>query len=182
MMLRVLTLALLIGCGKDDDSAQPALDTDETTDTAAEDTAADTAADTGLPADPAPFTIQFSGLLSQPLRFDSPSCTSPLGSSNFSMFWRDSEENHTFVLVAQLLGTLDGEGDYDETAVTIKLQEEAGGEGRYFTTSGGDTVSLTIEHIDEQAAWGEFSFSGLSDGAITGAPMPVPIWCPSINQ
>ena len=137
-----------------------------------------------MPDDPRPFTITVSGDYTGTLSFDEVSCSNPLGSSNFSIFWRDSSDSHFFVLVGQMLGTLDGTGTYDASAVTVKLQEEAGGNGNYFASSASDTVSFTIDHIDEQnedvrTAWGSYTVSGLS-GAVSFSEA-VPIWCPSIN-
>lgn len=138
--------------------------------------------ETGLPADPTPFTLEISGAASLSLPFDEPTCTNQLGSSNFSLFWRDSTDAHVFVLVAQMLGTYTGPGTYDGSAVTVKLQEEAGGQGRYFASQDGDTVAFTIDHVGEDGAWGQLVFSSLDGGAITASPMPVPLWCPTVQQ
>jgi len=160
---------------------------------AVDDTADDTgdtgdSGDTGLPPDPTPFTLHVSGPVTKDLVFDLPSCTQPLGSSNFSQFWRNASDAHVFVLAVQLLGTYTGPGTYDSATdgVNIKLQEEAGGTGLYFFMDkvAGDTASLTIDHIDKAQAWGEFEFSGLHDGtgaAVSVSPMPIPVWCPTLN-
>ncbi len=141
----------------------------------------------GPPSDPTPFQIVITGALEETLSFDQPTCTQQVGSNNFSMIWRDESRSHYFFLAASLLGDLDGTGtyDYSNSSPTFKLQEEAGGQNRYFyvDTAQGDDGSLTLDYLDEEKAWGEFSFTGMhgSTGAITGDPMPVPIWCPSLN-
>ncbi len=175
----------LLACNRDDaaDSAAP---TPTVVDSGSADSGSADTADTGtssssLPAQPDPFTLTVSGAYTGSLTFDTPTCTQPLGSKNFSIFWRNSNKEHVFVLVAQMLGTFAGAGTYDGTAVTVKLQEEAGGEGNYFLSSDGDTISMVLEGVEEQEAWGEFSFSGLEDGALVASPMPVPIWCDSLN-
>jgi hypothetical protein len=160
-------------------------DTDTDTDADA-DTDTDTDADADMPSDPTPFTITVSGGYSGTLAFDEATCTNPLGSSNFSIFWRDSADSHFFVLVGQMLGTFDGAGTYDETEVTIKLQEEAGGDGNYFASTDGDAVSFTIDHIDDQStdtrvAWGSYTVSSLDGGTITVSADEIPIWCPAVN-
>ncbi len=147
----------------------------------------DTGSDT-LPPDPTPFTLTITGAADLTLTFDESTCTQPMGSANFSQFWRNAEGEHVFVLTLQLLGTFDGARTYTsaDDGARVKLQEEAGGELRYFynDTDRGDSVEATIEHIDEEQAWGEFSFAGLHDsggGAIDVSPQPIPIWCPTVD-
>jgi len=184
-------LLLIAGCGdKDtntDTDSESDTDTDSDTDADTDsDTDADTDVDSDMPADPTPFTVTVSGSYSGTLTFDEANCTNPLGSSNFSVFWRDSADSHVFVLVGQMLGTFDGAGTYDETAVTVKLTEEAGGSGNYFSSTDGDSISFTIEHIDDQSkdsrsAWGSYTVSSLDGGALTFSTDEIPIWCTSVN-
>ena len=146
-----------------------------------------------LPEKPAPFTLQVSGGADLALYFDTPTCSKPVGSSNFRAFWRDSTGGHVFVLIADLLGSFTGAGTYDTASAgaIVKLQEEAGGTGGfdfYFTDSAaGDSATITVEYIDEEKAeiaWGEFSFTSLhgdSGSAVTATPQPIPIWCDALN-
>jgi hypothetical protein len=147
-----------------------------------------------LPENPGAFTLNVTGAYTGSLLFDSPNCTWPYGSSNFRVFWRNSSGDHVFVLVAELLGSFDGAGTYNETehSARAKLQEEAGGSASYYAADStqGDTVSITVEYADyddlEDAgvAWGEYTVEGMHDssgGLIEISPSTVPIWCPTVN-
>jgi hypothetical protein len=147
-----------------------------------------------LPPDPGAFTLSVSGAYTGDLLFDTPSCTWPYGSSNFRVFWRNGSGDHVFVLIAELLGPVEGAGTYDETnhSARAKLQEEAGGSASYYAADAaqGDTVSITVEHAeyddleDAGIAWGEYTLSTMHDssgGEIQITPTTVPIWCPTIN-
>ncbi len=152
----------------------------------------DSGATDDLPPKPEPFTLAVRGGVSLDLYFDTPTCQKPKGANNFRAFWRDSTGSHVFVLIADLLGSYTEPGTYSsaDTNATIKLQEEAGGTGGFdyyaTTTAQGDSASITIEHLDEEAGigWGEFEFDGLhpsSGGGITASPMPIPIWCETLR-
>lgn len=155
--------------------------------------AGDGGSNTDMPEAPAPFTLQVSGARNQALYFDTITCSKPVGSNNFRVFWRDSTGSHVFVLAAELLGTYTEPGTYTtaEHSAKVKLQEEAGGTGDYAyyaTDSGrGDSATIVVEFLDEEkleVAWGSFEFSGLHDtsgGGITATPQPLPIWCSSLN-
>ncbi len=171
-------------------------DTDTDTDTDADtdtDTDTDTDADTDtttlpMPEDPTPFTIQVSGAWSGSLTFDEYGCTWYDGIPNFRQTWRNSNDDHVFVLIADIRGPFTGPGTYDETMPTtsVKLQEEAGGSGYYFATdtAAGDTVSITVDQASEVQSSGSFSFSSLHDldgGAVLVGVQPLPIWCPTMN-
>lgn len=150
--------------------------------------------DSDIPDDPSPFTLTVSGAYNGDLVFDSPSCTWPYGSANFRVFWRNSSGDHVFVLVAELLGSFEGAGTYNETdhGARVKLQEEAGGSGSYYALDAdqGDTTAITVDYAeyddlkDAGVAWGEFTVSGMHDssgGQIQLSPNTVPIWCPTVN-
>ena len=150
--------------------------------------------DTDIPDDPSPFTLTVSGAYDEDLVFDSPSCTWPYGSANFRVFWRNGNGDHVFVLVAELLGSFEGAGTYNETdhGARVKLQEEAGGSGGYYALDAdqGDTTSITVDYAayddleDAGIAWGEFTVSGMHDssgGQVQLSPNTVPIWCPTVN-
>jgi hypothetical protein len=147
-----------------------------------------------IPEDPSPFTLSVSGAYNGDLLFDSPSCTWPYGSSNFRVFWRNSSGAHVFVLVAELLGTFEGPGTYNETdhSARVRLQEEAGGSASYYAVDSaqGDRASITVDFAeyddlkDEGIAWGEFTVEGMHDssgGLIEVSPTTVQIWCPTVN-
>jgi hypothetical protein len=140
-----------------------------------------------MPDDPTPLTVTVSGAIDETLVFDTPTCSHPTGSSNFRVFWRNGSGAHVFVLFAEILGDYTEPGTYngqDHTA-RVKLQEEAGGSGYYFAadTAEGDTLTITVDHVDVDGAWGEFTVSGLhgDEGAITLAPATVPIWCTEVD-
>lgn len=194
-------LLLALSCnGGDDDDGPPGPQGDDTgggADGGADGGAADdTGGDggtSGLPPKPDPFTLQTTGAANLSLRFDTPTCSKPVGSSNFRVFWRDSTGSHVFVLVGELMGTFTGPGTYDTAGAgaKVKLQEEAGGTGAqdYYATeeAQGDSASITIDHIDEEkleVAWGEFTFTSLhgsTGGALSATPQPIPIWCDALN-
>lgn len=180
--MRTITLsllggALLAGCGGEepDDKERPPREADS----GEEDSGA---GDTGLgpedmPADPSPWTLRTSGSASLDLLFDTPSCTRQ--GSNYRQFWRTADGSHTFVLIAEVLGDYVGAGTYDNATyrVAVKLQEEAGGEGRYFATTADDTAALTVTFDDGASIWGEFTTTGLDSGAVTLSPASLPVWC-----
>lgn len=176
-MVRLVPLALLAACfgGDGDDSGA---DTADTGVPDGGDTAAETG-DTGPPDDPSPIVLDVSGAMTASLTFDQPTCQ--IAGQNFRMFWRNAAREHVFVLVAEVLGPYMGPYTYTPEAgtVRVKLQEEAGGEGRYFATEEGTDVTVVVEGHTDTHAWGEFSFGELAGdgGGATVAPQPVPIWC-----
>jgi len=123
------------------------------------------------------------------IAFDQPTCSEypPQTLTSFRNFWRGSD--HNAVLIVQVLGGFHGAGTYDSATdpVTVTLQSEAGSPYNFsyaLDTAHGDTASLTIDSIDGEA-WGHFSFSALHDssgGEVTALPMPIPIWCPSVDN
>ena len=186
----MLGLVVALGCGDKPDEDDGDDDDGGDDSAAADDTASggdsgDVPA--GLPADPRPLTITVSGALSQSLVFDQVTCTHPLNSSNFRVFWRGT--GHVFVLKAEVLGDYAGPGTYSsvDTNTRASLQEEAGGSGYFFTAdpSQGDSVSFDMESHDTDTAeaWGTFTVSSLSgvEGAIQIDPAVVPIWCPVVG-
>ena len=203
-MRRILAVSLGLMCactGKApvdtaDTGAERDADADTDADTDADsdadsdsDTDADTDADTDtaeMPADPSPFTLTLAGAVDETLLFDAPSCS--FQGSSYRMFWRNADPlQHVYVLVAEVIGSFTGVGTYDQTVprTVAKLQEEAGGSGAYFVTdaTAGDTLEITVEHVDDDRTWGSFTFSSLTGdpGAITATPQPVPIWCPDFQ-
>ena len=164
--------------------AQPKTDSASTDSSNPSDTAGDTAVEN--PADPSPFTITLSGGASETLIFDKPSCASPTGSTNMRMFWRNKSGSHVFVLLAEILGDFNGVGTYTspEQRVNIKLQEEAGGQGRYFASNDSSQVVITYEISDENFIFGEASANALynNDLEITLSPSTFPIWCDNIER
>ncbi len=181
--MRTLPLVLLLasGCTPKDDTSDTSTnicgDSGETG-TETEDTG---------PADIESITLTFTGALEQTLTFDMPDCTHTT-STHFRSFWRDSTGTHTFVIIAEVLGGLEGAGQYDHntTGARIKLQEEAGGGGAFFQTdtTAGDTLNITLDHLDAEAgeAWGDYEFSAIQGdlGRASGTPLPIPIRCPSL--
>ena len=146
--------------------------------------------DTGpdLPEDPSPFTIEVTGEESLSLVFETPDCSSPPGSSNLRAFWRSGTGQHVFVLVAEVLGGYTGAGSYSSGDMTVraKLQEEAGGQARYFATdtTQGDSALVVVDHADGTNAFGEATAATMhsSTGSITIDPPVFPIYCPEISH
>ncbi|MFZ5479007.1 MAG: hypothetical protein ACOZNI_19710 [Myxococcota bacterium] len=193
-----LCLACALACagGGEEDEDEPEADADTDTDTdtdtdadADTDTDTDTDADTGIPsdfpADPSPFTVTVTGDIREDLLFDQPTCIHERG--QFRMFWRNSSDQHEFVLIAEVLQEFAGAGSYDQThpRAAVKLQEEAGGSLSYFYTDAaeGDTFVIAIAFANETVGWGELEVSSLSGGGASASlsPQPIPIWCPAFD-
>ena len=144
--------------------------------------------DTGdvYPSNPAPFTIEISGVMSQSLVFDEPSCSSPTGSTNMRMFWRNKNDAHVFVLVTEILGDFDGVGTYTSPAfrANIKLQEEAGGSARYFASTDASNTEIEYTIYEDQFAFGQAQVDSLegTDGSISINPSSFPLWCDIIER
>ncbi len=180
-VLSALSLCLLVGmaaCGGNKDDGE---------DTTVVESGLDTNLDTGEEdVLPYPFTLDFTGSLEQSLLFDAPNCTLN-APTHLQVFWRNLARDHTFVLVAEILGGVASTGSYDQntTGARLKLQEEAGGSGAYYQSdaSQGDTfiIEITEHNYEEGYARGTFSFSALHSGsdATTATPMPIPIYCGS---
>ena len=142
--------------------------------------------DTGYPSDPSPFTISISGAATETLVFDDPTCASPTGSTNMRMFWRNKSDAHVFVLLAEILGDFNGAGTYTnpEFRANIKLQEEAGGQARYFASTDASQVEITYEIADENFIYGSATALKLYNGEeeLNVSPNSFPIWCDNIER
>ena len=202
-MSRVLCFAfsgsiVLFGCGaKEEDDAGvdsggwPSASQDEPTPLEEDGADGDGAADGGqggegeMPAKPAPFTVSMSD--GNQLEFDMPTCSHYRGSSNFRTFWRKEDRAHVYVLIMEVMGSFAGSGAYSSTegTVRVKMQQEAGGDGTgssYNTSDVEDSeVVLTIDHLDEDVAWGAVSLTAMwnrtQEVQVTVTPTTLPIWC-----
>ncbi len=127
------------------------------------------------PTAPEPFVLETSGEDVLQLNFSEPSCSSPQGSTQLRAFWRDP--SHAFVLGLDIMESYTGVGSYTSSELTVRarLQEEAGGEARYYATSEG--VSADITWAEEGLVSGTFTVESLSEGAILLSPAQFPIWC-----
>ena len=182
----MIALLTLLACTSDK-SPDSALNSMDTSNTDAPGDTDDTQDTGGFPTNPSPFTLTISGVANQNLIFDEPSCLKPTGSSNLRIFWRNSQDQHVFVLKVEMLGTYEGVGSYDSTAARATLQEEAGGSGLYFTSDSslGDTVDVQIEGDEDGKIWGNSTIPSLHDGtgaAISLSPSEQPIWCPEVTE
>ena len=132
------------------------------------------------------FSLSISGAETLDLAFDEATCASQMNSGNLRVFWRTSTGQHVFVLVAELLGTYEGVGSYNQTdhRAKIKLQEEAGGMARYYATNSDDTVEITIDYQGDDGLYGTANTTTLhgSNGDITIDPGSYPLWCDEIVQ
>ena len=139
----------------------------------------------GMPDKPAPFTVRLSDGTS--LEFDLPTCSHYRGSSNFRTFWRKEDRTHVYVLIMEVMGIFEGAGAYSSTmgTVQIKMQQEAGGDGTGSSYNTGPLeeaeVVLTIDHLDEEVAWGSASLTAMwnrtEEAQVTVTPTTLPIWC-----
>ena len=139
-----------------------------------------------LPEPPEPFTLAVSGEATLSLHFDTATCTIPDGAPNFYAFWRLASGEHKFVLKAELRNIYDGEGSYTQSdGAVVKLQEEAGGEARFFQTNAaeGDTATISINGIADDVIWGSGNAPSLHSGTgtISLEPASFPIWCTEEN-
>ncbi|MBM75090.1 MAG: hypothetical protein CMK59_06800 [Proteobacteria bacterium] len=129
----------------------------------------------GPPNAPGPFVLETSGEEILSLSFSEPACSSPDGSTQLRGFWRDS--SHSFVLGIDIMEQYEGVGTYtsDNLTVRARLQEEAGGQARYFATSEG--VEATISWAEDDLVAGTFQVSTMSEGGLILSPTSFPIWC-----
>jgi len=195
LLLALALPVLLAGCtptaAADDDDDDDVADDDSAgdDDTASDDDTAGDDDSQNMPSDPSPFTITFSGSTNEAIVFNYPTCEQYPDPSfvNFRNFWRG---DHNGVLIVEVLGTFAGPGTYDESMgmVRAKLQAESpqGSPYDFFyqtDSTQGDTVSITVEYIDADVAWGTFTIGGMSDGqggSVTASPAEIPIWCPDV--
>ena len=174
--MKFLPFFILACTGQKDSDSAPLEDTQSN----------DTGTDS-FPQNPSPFTIEVSGAETLSLIFDSPTCGSPQGSSNMRVFWRNRSEAHVFVLYAEVLNTFEGVGTYEPPThrANIKLQEEAGGQARYYASSDQSAVvSIDFEIYEEDRIYGSAEISSMfgSNGEITISPNTFPLWCDSIER
>ena len=129
----------------------------------------------GPPQAPEPFVLETSGEEVLSLSFSEPACSSPEGSTQLRGFWRDP--SHSFVLGIDIMEQYEGVGSYtsDELTVRARLQEEAGGQARYFATSEG--IEATISWAEDDLVAGTFEVSTMNEGALILSPTIFPIWC-----
>lgn len=173
-MLTLPFLLSTLACGEKETS-----DT-STSDSAVEDT---------TPTKPDSISIQSTGVESLSLMFDSPTCQIPSAAQNFNAFWRNGSGSHVFVLRVMLRDDYVGAGTYDSTNnnLLVSLQEEAGGQGRYYAIDDtqGDSASLELktDASDRNLIYGTLTINSLhsTDGAISISPTEIPIWCDGEN-
>ena len=155
---------------------------------------ADTSEDTAMvedttPTKPGSIVIETSGVENLSLLFDTPTCQIPSAASNFNTFWRNGTGAHVFVLRIMLRGDYEGPGVYNTTdnSLLVSLQEEAGGQGRYYAidTAQGDSASIELktDPSDRNLVYGTLTINALhsTDGAISISPTEIPLWCDAEN-
>ena len=158
----------------------------EESDTASTDTATTDTEDTG-PTEPGSITIETTGSESLSLMFDTPSCQIPSAAPNFNAFWRNGSGAHVFVLRVMLRGEYEGAGTYttDSNELLVTLQEEAGGQGRYYSVNSeeGDSATIVLNTDDSGIVWGTLNVNALhsADGAISMTTTDIPLWCNAEN-
>ena len=173
-MRTLLFLPLFTACGDKDQ-----------TDTSTEDTAPE---DT-TPTRPDSIVLETSGSENLSLMFDNPTCQIPSAAANFNTFWRNGTGAHVFVLRVMLRGDYVGPGIYDTTndSLLVTLQEEAGGQGRYYSVDAtqGDSASIELktDPSDRNLVYGTLTVNSLhsAEGAITISPTEIPLWCDGEN-
>lgn len=189
MLLRFLLCSVcFFGCYSDTKKEEPentSSDTESTTTDTGE-TVDETDTETSSPTRPAAFTLTLSGAENMDLTFNTPSCISQVNSTNLRVFWRDDTNQHAFVLIAELLGGYDGPGDYtaSEHNAKIKLQEEAGGQSRYYATTADSNTSIRVEHHQENELHGSAEAATLegTNGTLNLSPASFTLWCDEVTQ
>ena len=177
-----MLLGLLLACGEKDTGEEQ---TQEPEDTGTEEL---------TPVEPEPFTITISGTDNESLLFNNPTCQIPDAAPNINIFWRNQAGSHKFVFRVMLRNEYDPEiAEYSiaNNELSFTLQEEAGGEGRYYVadSNSGASGSLSLqvyeEIIGEPIVWGEAAVETMqnpSTGAsITLSPSNIPVWCTPEN-
>ena len=157
----------------------------EQVDTSAEDTAVEEV----TPTKPDSIVLETSGVENLSLMFNNPTCQIPSAAANFNTFWRNGTGAHVFVLRVMLRGDYTGPGVYDTTndSLLVTLQEEAGGQGRYYAvnTEQGDSASIELktDPSDRNLVYGTLTVNSLhsSEGTITISPTEIPLWCDGEN-
>ena len=175
------TLLLLIAC-RGDKNEDTAIDTG--TQITSEDSA-----ETGstTPEPPEPFQLTISGTDNESLSFDTPTCQIPNAVPNFNLYWRLASGAHKFVLRVFINADYVGAGEYENSTqnISVRLQEEAGGSGRFYQSdlAQGDAVTASIETDDDNNVWGTVSISTMHNGesSISLEPTSFPIWCSQEN-
>ena len=173
-MIRLSFILCLIACGNKEQS----------------DTSGDTAVvEDTTPTRPDSIALQTSGKENLSLMFDTPTCQIPSAAPNFNTFWRNGTGAHVFVLRVMLRGDYEGPGVYNTTdnSLLVSLQEEAGGEGRYYAIDSeqGDfaSIELKTDPSDQNLVYGTLTVSSLhaTDGVISISPTEIPLWCDAEN-
>ena len=180
----MLFLSMILACGNKE----------QTTEDSATSETEDTALDTGEDLDPQPpesFSISLSGAETETLLFDTPTCQIPDAAPNLNVYWRNGAGTHKFVLRMMLRNSFEGAGEYDNQNhdLTITLQEEAGGQARFYQTdtAQGDSASMSLqvfeEIIGEPVTYGTATVTTMHNGAdsITLNPSEIPVWCDKDN-
>ena len=88
-----------------------------------------------------------------------------------------------------LRGDYTGPGTYNtaDDSLIVTLQEEAGGQGRYYAVDAtkGDSASIELktDPSDRNLVYGTLTVSSLhsTDGQITLSPTEIPVWCDAEN-
>ena len=161
-------------------------DKTESSDTASMDTSTVETDDTG-PTEPDSITIETTGSESLALMFDTPSCQIPSAAPNFNAFWRNGSGAHVFVLRVMLRGEYEGAGTYstDSNELLVTLQEEAGGQGRYYAVDSeqGDSATIVLNIDDTGIVWGTLNVNSLhsAEGGISMTTTDIPLWCDADN-
>ena len=159
----------------------------ETSQDSSEPSVEDTGWINGIPNAPEPFSMTLTGAQSETLSFDYPTCQIPGYVPNLNAFWRSQSSSHKFVLRVVLRDDFVGDGTYaiGTHQLQITLQEEAGGQGRYYQVdaSQGDSGSITVTTHEDGYVWGRISASTMhgNDGTIYLSPAEFPIWCTPDN-
>jgi hypothetical protein len=176
-----LTILFMLGCsGNEKENIEETGDVTNSSDETGE---------TGItiPSPPEPFEITISGTDNETLSFDTPTCQIPEAVPNFNLYWRLSSGAHKFVLRVFINADYEGAGEYDNSThnISIRLQEEAGGSGRFYQSDleQGDEVTGTIETDEGDTIWGTINIASMhnSDSSITLQPSSFPVWCSAEN-
>ena len=180
MIRNIFLISLMMACGgKDSQENEPDSSPSEPDDT--EDSGIE------IPDPPGSFTLTISGSDNETLVFDSSTCGIPEAFPKFDMFWRNSSNSHCFVIRVLINGEYVEPGTYSnsEQSLSIRLQEEAGCQARFYQAdlSQGDSATMSIEGDGEGTLWGQVQVESMhsSTGQIAISPTAFPVWCTPEN-
>ena len=123
-----------------------------------------------------------SGAYQQTLVFDGADCSSPTGSSNMRMFWRNKNDAHVFVLVTEILETLLEEGVYSSAMFVPISTPRKSRWFRLFWLPADSNITIEYDLYDREqfCFWKRYVDTLGNDG--TSMTQRHTLWCDDIER